>query len=426
MPPRHQRIKWVVTTLISIVFLGGLWFFYPFLFLPEKPSLIEEEMKMPPFPEQVEELPRARRPEEIVEPFSPETLTVSPRKQQAMGVRTTTAQVRPLVRTMRTVGVVEVDERLLSHVHIKLQGWIEKLYVQFKGEEVQKDQMLFEIYSPDLVATQEEYLLALKAVDEIGTSDFPEVAEGARSLLEVTKRRFALWDITPDHIEELERTGTVLRTLPLHAPISGFVLNINIREGMHVTPDLELYTLANLSKVWVLADFYEYEIPEVKVGQEALVTLSYFPGKVFTGKVTYIYPTLDPKTRTVKVRFEFPNPGWQLKPGMFANVELTIPLGERLVVPNTAVMDTGTEQLVFVDLGNGMFEPRQVTIGIRTKDWYEIRKGLKANEIVVTRANFLLDSESNLRAARDMMGKNMELDSRGKSESSSAVPGMDH
>jgi len=426
MPTRRLRRKWIVMALIGIVLLGGLWFFVNFLFLAEKPSLEEKGIKTPPSPQQAEQVQRAREPGGMVEPFSPGTLMVSPRKQQAIGVRSTTVQVRPLVRTMRTIGLVEVDERLISHVHIKLQGWIEKLYVQFKGEEVQKDQMLFEIYSPELVATQDEYLLALQAVADLGTSEFPEVAEGARSLLEVTKRRFALWDITPDHIEELERTGKVLRTLPLHAPISGYVLSINIREGMYVTPDLELYTLADLSKVWVLADFYEYEIPEVQVGQEALVTLSYFPEKVFKGKVTYIYPTLDPKTRTVKVRFEFPNPGWKLKPGMFANVELRILLGERLVVPHTAVLDSGTEQRVFVDLGNGMFEPRQVTIGVRTKDWYEIRKGLKVDEIVVTRANFLLDSESNLRSASDMMMPGMEMGSKGKPDSSSAMPAMQH
>ena len=199
-----------------------------------------------------------------------DSVMVSARKQQMIGVKTTQAQVLSLTRNMRTVGQVEVDERLLEHVHIKLEGWVEKLYVRFTGEEVKKDQMLFEIYSPDLVATQDEYLLALKSVRELGDSEFSEVAEGARSLLEVTKRRFALWDITPDHIEDLERTGKVLRTLPLHAPISGYVLQMNLREGMYVTPDLELYTLADLSKIWVLADFYEYEIPEVKVGQTGL------------------------------------------------------------------------------------------------------------------------------------------------------------
>ena len=350
-----------------------------------------------------------------------DSVMVSPRKQQMIGVKTAKAEVRSLIRSMRTVGQIEVDERLLEHVHIKLEGWIEKLYVRFTGENVKKDQMLFEIYSPDLVATQDEYLLALKSVHQLGDSEFPEVAEGARSLLEATKRRFDLWDITPDHIEDLERTGKVLRTLPLHAPISGYVLKMNLREGMYVTPDLELYTLADLSKIWVLADFYEYEIPEVKLGQQASISLAYFPGKKFQGKVTYIYPTLDPKTRTVKVRFEFPNPEWKLKPGMFANVELTIPLGKRLVVPNTAVLDSGREQRIFVSQGDGMFEPRTATVGVRTQQWYEILEGVKEGETVVATANFLLDSESNLKSASGMMMPGMDMGSKKKP----AMSGMD-
>ena len=356
---------------------------------------------------------------------SSDSVMVSPRKQQMIGVKTTKAEIRSLVRSMRTVGQIEVDERLLEHVHIKLEGWIEKLYVRFTGENVKKDQMLFEIYSPDLVATQDEYLLALKSVQQLGDSEFPEVAEGARSLLEATKRRFSLWDITPDHIEDLERTEKVLRTLPLHAPISGYVLKMNLREGMYVTPDLELYTLADLSKIWVLADFYEYEIPEVKLGQQASISLAYFPGKKFNGKVTYIYPTLDPKTRTVKVRFEFPNPGWKLKPGMFANVELTIPLGKRLVVPNTAVLDSGREQRVFIAQGEGMFEPRKATVGIRTQQWYEILEGVKEGETVVASANFLLDSESNLKSASGMMMPGMDMGPKKKSKDQPSMSGMD-
>ncbi len=357
-------------------------------------------------------------------PTATDSIMVSARKQQLIGVKTTKAQILRLTRNMRTVGQVEVDERLLEHVHIKLEGWVEKLYVRFTGEEVKKDQMLFEIYSPDLVATQDEYLLALKSVRELGDSEFSEVAEGARSLLEVTKRRFSLWDITPDHIEELERTGKVLRTLPLHAPISGYVLKMSLREGMYVTPDLELYTLADLSKIWVLADFYEYEIPEVKVGQQASIELAYFPGKIFRGKVTYIYPVLDPKTRTVKVRFEFPNPEWKLKPGMFANVALTIPLGRRLVVPNSAVLDSGTEQRIFVTKGEGMFEPRKVRVGIRTQKWYEILEGIKEGETVVASANFLLDSESNLRSASGMMMPGMDMGPKKKSDGQPAMPDM--
>lgn len=350
---------------------------------------------------------------------------LSSRKEQLFGVQTATAERRSLNRTIRTVGLVDVDETRLARINIKLEGWIEKLYVRFTGEKVQKHQKLFEIYSPDLVATQEEYLLALKSVRDLGSSQFPEVAEGARSLLQVTRRRFALWDITPDHIEYLERTGKVLRTLPLHAPISGYVLAINVREGAYVTPATEAYTLADLSTVWVLADLYEYEIPDVHLGQEARITLPYFPGKVFTGKVTYIYPTLDPKTRTIKVRFEFPNPGWKLKPGMFANVELEIPLGERLVVPNTAVLDSGSEQRVFVDLGNGMFEPRKVTVGVRTRDWYEIREGVKAGETVVTSSNFLIDSESNLKSATGMMMPGMDMGSK-QAAGEAGMPGMQH
>ena len=378
--------------------------------VPQKPSM---PMARPETVEKADPTPSVSKmgKDMDVPKISPasDSVMVSARKQQMIGVKTTKAQVLRLTRNMRTVGQVEVDERLLEHVHIKLEGWVEKLYVRFTGEKVKKDQMLFEIYSPDLVATQDEYLLALKSVKELGDSEFSEVAEGARSLLEVTKRRFALWDITPDHIEDLERTGKVLRTLPLHAPISGYVLHMNLREGMYVTPDLELYTLADLSKIWVLADFYEYEIPEVKLGQQASITLAYFPEKKFQGKVTYIYPVLDPKTRTVKVRFEFPNPEWKLKPGMFANVELTIPLGKRLVVPNSAVLDSGTEQRIFVSQGEGMFEPRKVRVGIRTQKWYEILEGVKEGERVVTSANFLLDSESNLKSASGMMMPGMDM-----------------
>ena len=341
--------------------------------------------------------------------MKPESVMISPRKKQLIGVRTEQAQMRSLTRTIRTVGLVAVDERLLTHVHIKLEGWVEKLYVTFTGENVKKGQKLFEIYSPELVASQEEYLLALKAVRSLKISEYPIVAENAASLLDATRQRFALWDIRPNHIRDLERTGKVLRTLPLHAPISGYVLKMNMREGMFVTPNLDLYTLADLSNIWVLADLYEYEIQDVKLGQKAGITLPYFPGKTFKGKVTYIYPVLEPKTRTIKVRFELPNPGGRLKPDMFANVELQIPLGRRLVVPDTAVLDSGTEQIVFVDKGHGMFEARKVALGVKTKEWDEIRQGIKAVERVVTNGNFLIDSESSLKAGTSMMMPGMDM-----------------
>ena len=334
---------------------------------------------------------------------------VSPLKQQMIGVKTEPAAIRDLTHTIRTVGQVEVDETRLTHMHTKLEGWVQELYVKFTGERVKKDQKLFELYSPELVSTQEEYLLALKAVKSLGNSEFPEIAQNAKSLLEVTRQRFSLWDITPDHIRDLEKTGKVLRTLPLHAPSSGYVMHMAVREGMHVTPSMELYALADLSTVWVLADVYEYEIPLVELGQQATMTLSYFPGQTFKGKVTYVYPTLETKTRTVKVRFELRNPEWALKPGMFANIDLQIPRGKRLVVPITAVLDSGTEQLVFIEEGQGMFEPRKVTVGVRTREAYEILEGIQAGELVVTRGNFLVDSESNLKAATEMMMPGMDM-----------------
>ena len=347
---------------------------------------------------------------------------VSQQKQQMIGVKTEPAIIRDLTHTIRTVGQVEVDERRLTHMHTKLEGWVQELYVKFTGEHVKKDQKLFEIYSPELVSTQEEYLLALKAVRSLGDSEFPEVAQNARSLLEVTRQRFSLWDITPDHIRDLEKTGKVLRTLPLHAPSSGYVMHMAVREGMHVMPAMELYALADLSTVWVLADVYEYEIPLVELGQQATMTLSYFPGQTFKGKVTYVYPTLETKTRTVKVRFELPNPQWALKPGMFANIDIQIPRGKRLVVPNTAVLDSGTEQLVFIDQGQGMFEPRKVTVGVRTREAYEILEGITAGELVVTRGNFLVDSESNLKAATEMMMPGMDMGKKKTAEKSGSMP----
>ena len=342
-------------------------------------------------------------------------VSIGPQKQRLIGVKTEPAQVREMIHTLRTVGQVEVDERRLIHIHTKLEGWVQKLYVKFTGEQVRKGQKLFEIYSPELVATQKEYLLALQAVHELGNVEFPEIAESARSLLEVTRQRLVLWDIVPASIENLKRTRKVLRTLPLHAPGSGYVLEMDVREGMHVTPAMKLYTLVDLSTVWVLADVYESEVPLVHLGQEATLTLSYFPGQTFTGKVTYIYPVLAAATRTVKVRFEIPNPEWKIKPGMFANVDFKISHGKRLIIPSTAVLDSGTEQLVFVDQGQGRFEPRTVKVGSRTKETYEILKGVAPGEMVVTRGNFLIDSESNLKAALETMMPDGDMEGDGGS-----------
>ena len=327
------------------------------------------------------------------------TMTLSPERLQAVGVKFELAKRRSLDRVIRTVGQVEIDERRLAHVNIKLEGWIDELFVNSTGERVTKGQKLFTLYSPELVATQTEYLLALKSQRTLGRSTFPEVAEGAESLLDVTRRRLRLWDITEDHLQDLERTGTVLRTLPIHAPQSGTVIKKVALAGMHVNPGDELYTIADLSRVWLLADIYEYELPFIKVGQTATVTLSYDPKTILQGRIAFLYPTLDTQTRTAKVRFELANPREQLKPGMYANVALTIPLGTRLVVPSDAILDSGERQLIFLHLGGGQLAWRTVKLGIRAGDWVEVLEGLKEDEHIVTSANFLLDSESQLKAA---------------------------
>lgn len=327
------------------------------------------------------------------------TMTIAPERLQTIGVKFQEAARRPLDKLIRTVGRVEIDERLVGRVNLKFEGWIEELRVSAIGDHVKKGQILFTIYSPDLVATQEEYLLALQSHRELGTSEFPEVARGAKELFEATRRRFRLWDIKDNHIQDLERTGKVLRTLPIHSPASGTVIRMEARAGTFVTPGTELYFIADLSRIWILADIYEYELPFIKMGQGATVTLSYDPDAKLHGHVAFIYPMLDPKTRTAKVRFELDNPGEKLKPDMYANVELKIPLGTRLVVPRDAILESGERQLLFIHHGGGQLEWRSVTLGAKAGDWVEVREGLKEGDHVVTGANFLIDSESQLKAA---------------------------
>lgn len=327
------------------------------------------------------------------------TITISPERLQTIGVKFDLVKPRSLEKIIRTVGRVEIDERRLAHVNIKLEGWIDKLLVNSTGERVKQGQILFTIYSPELVATQEEYLLALKGRKTLGGSEFPEVAQGAASLLEMTRRRLRLWDITEDHIQDLERTGTVLKTLPIHSPGTGTVIKKVAVAGMRVNPGDELYTIADLSRIWVQADIYEYELPSIKPGQTAKVTLSYDPRTVLTARVGFIYPTLDPQTRTAKVRFELENPGERLKPDMYANVELKIPLGTRLAIPREAILESGERQVIFIHHGGGKLEWRNVKLGVQAGDWVEVAEGLKEGDHIVTSANFLIDSESQLKAA---------------------------
>ena len=331
-------------------------------------------------------------------------MTIAPERLQMIGVKYEAVARRPLEKVIRTVGRVAVDERRLAKVTIKFHGWIEKLLVSAVGDHVKKGDVLFTIYSPDLVATQEEYLLALESRKQLGESEFPEVARGSKDLLDSARHRFHLWDIGDEHIRQLERTGQVLRTLPIHSPITGTVIRKEVLQGAHVEAGDELYTIADLSHIWILADVYEYELGFVKHNQKATVTLSYEPGTVLNGIVGFVYPTLDPKTRTAKVRVELDNADDKLKPDMYANVELQADLGTKLAIPQEAVIESGQKQVVFLHHGGGRLEPRLIQTGAKTGAWYEVIEGLKEGDHVVTSANFLIDSESRLKAVVDSMG----------------------
>jgi Cu(I)/Ag(I) efflux system membrane fusion protein len=334
-----------------------------------------------------------------MEEVAPGTVQISPERQQLIGVKIGVVEMRPLEKVIRTVGRIDYDEKRIVTVSPKIGGWIEDLYVDFTGRFVKQGEPLLTIYSPELVSTQEEYLIALRAQRDLSKSPFPEVAGSGDSLAESAKRRLKLWDISDDQIKALEESGQAKKTLTLYSPFSGFVLEKAAYKGMNVMPGVALFKLADLSVVWLYADIYEYELPSIRLGQQASIQLSYVPAETFIGKAIYIYPSLNPETRTAKVRFELPNPHGKLKPEMYANVEIKVHLGQKLTVPEGAIIDTGLRQLAIIDKGNGYFEPREVKVGSKVDNYYEVIKGLKAGERVVTSANFLIDSESKLKEA---------------------------
>lgn len=325
--------------------------------------------------------------------------TVSPERQQLIGVKTTPVTMRSLDRTVRTVGIVVLDETKVERVHTRFSGWVDKLYVNYTFEHVHKGQPLFSIYSPELVSTQEEYLIALRSKEALSGSGYPEISGGSDALLEAAERRLRLWDVSQGQIDELARTGKVKENLVVYSPVSGHVLEKNVFPNSYVEPGTVLYTIADHSSVWVEADVYENEVPLVKIGDEATMTLASLPGREFTGKVTFISPHLDMKTRTAKARLEFPNPDLNLLPEMYADVVIDVPAGEMLAVPDSAVLRTGTSDIVFVSKGGGRMEIRAVKLGAKAGGYYEVLDGLSEGELVVSGARFLIDSESKIQNA---------------------------
>ncbi len=336
---------------------------------------------------------------------APGVIAVSPATVQSMGVRTAKVEVKPLSRHTLTVGMVNFNERNLAVVNTKVSGWVERLYINATGDPVRQGQTLLSIYSPELVSAQDEYLLAWRNLQTLGKSPVKEMAEGARRLLAASQRRLEYFDITPSQIETLKNTGQVRKNLTLMSPANGIVTKRMVTQGMYVQAGMPLLEVADLSTIWVDADIYQYELPWIKVGQPVTMSLDYLPGETFSGTIDYLYPYLKGETRTAKVRLRFPNPKLMLKPEMFAQVKIISPVTYKaVVVPTEAVLDTGVKQHVFIALGGGRFEPREVKLGVEGNDGLrEVLSGLQGGEDVVTSAQFLLDSESRFREAIQMM-----------------------
>ncbi|MCG6900974.1 MAG: efflux RND transporter periplasmic adaptor subunit [Gammaproteobacteria bacterium] len=338
------------------------------------------------------------------------TVTIDPVTVQNIGVRTAQARQQTLSRHIRSVGRVTFDEERLSRLHPKTEGWIEKLYIDETGEQIGKDTILLNIYSPQLVTSQQEYLLALNNLDLLKESAYREIRQGAEQLISSARERLELLDVPEHQIRELERSRKVKKYLHIHSPFDGVIINIGAREGQYVTPTTELYKIADLSRVWVIASVYENEVSWIQAGDPVDMKLAAIPGKVFSGRIGYIYPYAEAKTRTIMVRLEFDNPDQLLKPDMFADVTIHAQRKvDAIVIPAEAVLRSGERDQVFVVREPGKFEPRDVTLGVSAEGLVQVIKGVSAGETVVTSSQFLIDSESKLREATAKMLENLSV-----------------
>jgi len=342
-------------------------------------------------------------------PDSTRPIEVSAAQRGRLGIVIVTAERRELTRDVRLVGRVTPAETAARTVTTRVDGFVERLYVDFTGRDVRRGEPLFDLYSPMLVAAQQELLLALRLRATLGAERSSEAGRSADTLVAAARRRLEYWDIDADQVAELERTGATQRTMTLRSPVSGVVLQKNVVQGQAIMAGSPLFQIADLSTVWVEADVFENDLGAIRVGQAAEVSFDAYPGDVVRGRVSYLYPTVDPVARTGRVRVELANPGGRVRPGMFATVRVTSPLGARgVVIPRQAALVTGDRQLVFVEDSLGRFVPRFVTLGAETDSLVEVREGLRAGERVVAAAAFLLDAESNLGAAmQGMAGMDM-------------------
>jgi membrane fusion protein, copper/silver efflux system len=334
----------------------------------------------------------------------PGAIKISPERQQLIGVKFATVELSGQARSIRSVGKVTFDETRVAHVHTRIDGWIEKVFVDFTGDFVKQGEPMLTIYSPEMLASQQELLLAARARDLMRDNPLASAAEHSNSLFEAARRRLELWQLKDDQIDEVLKTGQAIHSITLYAPASGFVTERKAFPNQKVTPDSDLYTITDLSRIWIVADVFESDITSIKVGGAAYVQFPSGNTPSLGARVTYIQPQVDPMTRTLKVRLDAPNPGLRMKPDMYVTVEFGIAGAKELVVPADAVLDTGDRQTVFVDIGNGYLEPRQIVVGERHGDHVAITRGLSAGERVVSSGTFLIDSESQLKAAASGMG----------------------
>lgn len=332
-------------------------------------------------------------------------IKIDPVTVQNIGVKVEDVKARKLNKIIRTVAKVETNETTVYSINTKIMGWVEKLYVDYTGKPVRKGEPLLELYSPELVSTQEEYLQALRYQKQLTQSSIDEARRGADNLVQSAKRRLQFWDITDAEITALEDRGTPRKTMTFFSPVDGIVMDKMVFKGQNVTAGMELYKIADLSTVWVIADIYQYELPWVKVGQKVDIELSYLTGKKFNGTVTYIYPMLSMETKTVKVRVEVRNtPGLEFKPEMFATVQIASPVAVNAVaVPDQAIIRSGERNIAVIALGGGYFDPRDVKLGVMADGYVQILDGVKEGEKIVVSSQFLIDSESNLKAAIGQM-----------------------
>jgi RND family efflux transporter MFP subunit len=341
--------------------------------------------------------------EQSATPSQPETalapIQLTPQRMQSIGVQIGEVKYQPVDDEIRFYGNVQADERRLAYVQTRFAGWIRKLYADATGDFVRKGQPLFTIYSPDLVTTEQEYLIAKKNQADLQQSSVTGVASGAASLFSATRDRLLQWEIPASEIAKLDATGKVITDLTINSPVSGYITEKNALPKMYVQPEMHLYTVSDLSDVWVLAQVFQNDAGKIKPGDRAEVTVDAYPGRVFTGRVDYLLPQVDTTTRTLPVRLVIPNPGLKLRPGMYVNVRLKLPLGNELVVPGSAVFHSGTRNLVFAYRGDGNIEPREVELGSRVGEQQVVAKGVHVGEQIVISANFLIDSEAQLQAA---------------------------